>query len=143
VLLHIGIIWGVAWDGKLYHKSGGVWVYVGTPFKWVSCGKFGCWAVTSQDLAYFRVGVTESNLGGDSWENTGGSFKQLDTGVRGEVYAVDDEGQVYTREGVTETLPYGTKWSKFGNMLFSHVSVGEKSVIAAAANGYDYWLDIP
>ena len=114
-----------------------------TPFKWVSCGKFGCWAVHTSGAAYFRVGVTASNPGGDHWVNTGGSLKQLDTGVRGEVYAVDDAGQPYTREGVSNNLPEGKKWSKFGNKLFEHVSVGDKIVIAVTAADYYYTLEKP
>ena len=112
--------------------------------KWTSCGKIGCWIVKSDGRTFFRRGVTESNPSGTDWVDTGGSFKQLDTGVRGEVYTVDDEGQVYTREGVTEQVQAGRKWSKFGNKLFNHITVGDKVVGGVTpTDGYYYTLDMP
>ena len=66
--------------------------------------------------------------GGVAWVNTGGSFVQLDAGTRGEVYAVDNKGQLYTREGISAGNLKGHKWSKFGNEQLLHVSIGEKFV---------------
>jgi hypothetical protein len=53
----------------------------------------------------------------------------LDTGVRGQVYAVDNEGQMYTREGIIAGDPVGYKWSKVGDARFLHVSVGDRFVL--------------
>lgn len=137
-----GILWGITFlNYNVYCKHNGVWQAVGSPFKWVSCGKFGCWAIeNTYGHAYFRTGVTADVPAGVSWVDTGGTFTQLDTGVRGDVYALDNGGQLYTREGVSEDIPYGQKWSKFGNRLLSHVSVGDNSVIGVA-DGYYYTLD--
>jgi hypothetical protein len=85
--------------------------------------------------------VTTSNPAGVSWVDTGGSFKQLDTGVRGDVYAVDNSGQLYIREGVSENSPEGEKWSNFGNKLFKHVSVGEKIIVALSIDGTEFRLE--
>ena len=135
-----GIIWGLNGANELYFRHNSRWNYIRNGLKWVSCGKFGCWAVTTNGFAYFRVGVTASIPAGVSWVDTGGSFKQLDTGVRGEVYAVDNLGQVYTREGVSENSPEGKKWSKFGNKLFKHISVGDNIVFAVSPEGHDFTL---
>ena len=67
----------------------------------------------------------------------------LDNGVRGDVYAVDDAGQLYTREGITHDLPQGTKWSTFGNLPCKHISVGYKFILAVTGDeGYEYRLDV-
>ncbi|XP_028407931.1 fish-egg lectin-like [Dendronephthya gigantea] len=139
-----GILWGVNVYNQLYYKQkSGTWSLIGVYYIWVSCGKFGCWAIVrGNGHAYFRTGVTADVPGGVSWVDTGGTFTQLDTGVRGDVYAVDGGGQLYTREGISEDLPYGRKWSKFGNFLLSHVSVGAKSVIGIH-NELFYTMDTP
>lgn len=129
-----GIIWGINHASTLYYFYNGMWKRFSGKFKWVSCGKFGCWVIRSYGSTSFRTGVTSNNPGGLSWVDTGGSLKQLDCSLHtGEVYAVDDAGQVYTREGITEKLPEGTKWSQFGNMLLAHVSVGDEFVSGATA----------
>lgn len=45
---------------------------------------------------------------------------------------MDNDGQVYTREGVTESKPEGEKWSMFGDKKCTHVSAGDESVFAIA-----------
>lgn len=72
---------------------------------------------------------------------TGGSFKMIDTGVRGNVYALDDAGQVYIREGVTEDHPQGTAWSTFGNFMCKHISVGYNSIVAVGSDQNEYRLN--
>ena len=81
-----GIVWGYesAYFG-LYYKSDNSWKFIGQSFKWVSCGKYGCWAVATDGSAMFRTGVTAARPDGVDWVNAGGSFKQLDSGPRGEV----------------------------------------------------------
>ena len=105
-----GVLWGINRASKLFYRRGDIWGDFDAGYKWVSCGKFGCWVIRSNGTTIFRTGVTTANPGGVTWIETGGSFKQLDAGVRGEVYAVDDGGRVYTREGISENRPQGTKW---------------------------------
>ena len=135
-----GIVWGVNRFGQLWHRRSGGWKKFSGYFKWASCGKYGCWVIRNDGSSSFRLGVNASNPGGVEWKDSGGSFKQLDTSVRGEVYAVDNAGQVYTREGITGNLPEGKKWSKFGTKSFKHITAGDKVLFALDTGGYEYIL---
>ncbi len=100
------------------------------------------WVICFRNILnyYYRSGINSSNPGGVAWVQTGGSFIQLDAGMRGDVYAVDKEGQMYTREGTRPGNPQGYKWSKVGNERFLHVSVGEKFVLGIHHNTFLYVL---
>ena len=53
----------------------------------------------------------------------GGNLKQIEVGTNGDVYGVDDHGNVYHRVGVTAATPVGYSWNKISKSA-SHVSTG-------------------
>ena len=68
-----------------------------------------------------------------------GSMKQIEVGGDGDVYAVDSEGKLYKREGVSSSNLYGTEW-KFMREEVLSIATGwtGQYLLAADENVYRF-----
>ncbi len=67
---------------------------------------------------YIRDGLTETNPSGNMWKKLSPPmFKQIDSGSRGIVYAVNKNDEIYCRSGITTAKPEGTGWRRISGGL--------------------------
>ncbi|XP_062386930.1 tectonin beta-propeller repeat-containing protein 1 [Sardina pilchardus] len=109
--------------------AGSSWLHVGTsqPFCSISIGGgHQVWAIARDYSVFYRGSVSAQNPAGDCWYHIPSppkqNLKQLSVG-RTSVYAVDENGNLWYRQGVTPSYPQGTVWELISNNV-GKVSVG-------------------
>ncbi|XP_030635274.1 fish-egg lectin-like [Chanos chanos] len=91
------------------------WVRVPGGLNYYSCGPISCWGVTGGDQIFIRKKVTPTSCAGPvNWEHVGGSLSMIEVSAEGHVYGVNSNGNVYIRNGVTDSNPTGTGWTEVG-----------------------------
>eukprot|EP00727_Mastigamoeba_balamuthi_P005695 m51a1_g1745 putative tectonin beta-propeller repeat-containing protein 1 (274) ;mRNA; r:194599-197174 len=88
-----------------------------------------------------RVGITPQRLTGTGWETVPGAMVQLSVGPRGNVVALDSQGNIYFRKGVTSANPSGSSWQKYEGRL-TQVSYSNNGQIWGTAS-VDRTVKIP
>ncbi|XP_063292050.1 fish-egg lectin-like [Pelobates fuscus] len=94
--------------------------------KYYSCGRYGCWGVTSANTIFYRLNVSPNDCKGSAWKQVAGQMVMVEVGTDGSVYGINIIGNVYKREGISSFNPIGTEWSlvdKYGP--FKHLSYDE------------------
>ncbi|KAL2101174.1 hypothetical protein ACEWY4_002935 [Coilia grayii] len=111
------------------NPAGNSWLHVGTdqPFRSISIGGgHQVWAIARDNSVFYRGSVSAQNPAGDCWYHIPSppkqDLKQLSVG-RTSVYAVDMNGNLWYRQGVTPSYPQGTVWELISNNV-SKVTVG-------------------
>uniref|UniRef100_A0A3Q2QXJ7 Tectonin beta-propeller repeat-containing protein 1 n=1 Tax=Fundulus heteroclitus TaxID=8078 RepID=A0A3Q2QXJ7_FUNHE len=111
----------------LLTPAGTSWLHVGTdqPFKSISIGAASqVWGVARDGSAFYRGSVSPS--AGDCWYHIPSpakqKLKQVSVG-RTSVYTVDENGNLWYRQGVTPSYPQGSSWEHISNNV-RKVSVG-------------------
>uniref|UniRef100_A0A8C5MUX4 Uncharacterized protein n=1 Tax=Leptobrachium leishanense TaxID=445787 RepID=A0A8C5MUX4_9ANUR len=79
--------------------------------KYYSCGLYGCWGVNSHNVIYYRLNVNSENCKGSGWKHVEGQLVMVEASTDGEVYGINTVGQIYKREGISDSNPIGTEWS--------------------------------
>ncbi|KAG5262500.1 hypothetical protein AALO_G00275800 [Alosa alosa] len=109
--------------------AGTSWLHVGTdqPFKSISIGAVHqVWAIARDGSTFYRGSVSAQNLAGDCWYHipppAKQKLKQVSVG-RTSVYAVDENGNLWYRHGLTPSYPQGSTWEHISNNV-RKVSVG-------------------
>ncbi|XP_072282571.1 fish-egg lectin-like [Pyxicephalus adspersus] len=75
-----------------------------------SCGPLGCWGVNRGKSVYYRHNVKPTACQGSHWQQVSGSLEMLEVGTDGSVFGINAVGEVYKRDGITESNPIGTSW---------------------------------
>ncbi|KAK9976032.1 hypothetical protein ABG768_021256 [Culter alburnus] len=87
------------------------WVQLAGKLKYYSCGPYSCWGVNSAGNVLIRRSVTGANCGGaSSFDVISGSMSMVEVATDGSVYAVDTQGTLFQRTGVSSSNPIGTGW---------------------------------
>jgi hypothetical protein len=58
------------------------------------------------------------------WTKIDGSLTQIEAGPNGHVWGVNVNNELYTRIGVSQTSPSGSKWETIGSRSFVSVTIG-------------------
>ncbi|KAF3853366.1 hypothetical protein F7725_014054 [Dissostichus mawsoni] len=99
--------------------AGSSWLHVGTdqPFKSISIGAASqVWAIAKDGSAFYRGSLVPHPLPAKQ------KLKQVSVG-RTSVYTVDENGNLWYRQGVTPSYPQGSSWEHISNNV-RKVSVG-------------------
>ena len=114
------------------------------PVKWLSCGRTTVWAVDQIGHVWLRM-VTDPTQHGHSspvWLEIDGQlsegFPLQRVAVAPDdsmVWVVDQRGNVYVRNGVTESLPTGKQWEYVAGAQVKELVVSKTSVWAISASG--------
>eukprot|EP00079_Xenopus_tropicalis_P010125 XP_002934694.2 PREDICTED: fish-egg lectin-like [Xenopus tropicalis] len=104
--------------------------------KYYSCGPLGCWGVNDAYETYYQKNVTQTSCQGVGSMRVQGSLAMVEVGTDGSVFAVDPNGKVYRRKGISPKKPTGTTWEEldlYDN--FKHVSYDAGFLWLIAENG--------
>uniref|UniRef100_A0A6Q2XQ74 Tectonin beta-propeller repeat-containing protein 1 n=1 Tax=Esox lucius TaxID=8010 RepID=A0A6Q2XQ74_ESOLU len=133
------------------NPAGSSWLHVGTdqPFKSISIGGgHQVWAIAWDGAVFYRGSVSASNPAGECWYHIPSpprqSLRQLSVG-RTSVYAVDENSNLWYRQGLTPSYPQGSAWELISNNV-TKVSVGPLDqvwVIADKVPGCPMELSVP
>nr|XP_002661342.3 tectonin beta-propeller repeat-containing protein 1 [Danio rerio] len=111
------------------NPAGSSWLHVGTdqPFKSISIGGgHQVWAIARDGAVFYRGSVSANNPAGECWYHIPSpprqTLKQVSVG-RTSVYAVDESGNLWFRQGLTPSYPQGSAWELISNNVCK-VSVG-------------------
>uniref|UniRef100_H3D323 Tectonin beta-propeller repeat-containing protein 1 n=1 Tax=Tetraodon nigroviridis TaxID=99883 RepID=H3D323_TETNG len=111
------------------NPAGGSWLHVGTdqPFKAISIGGANqVWAIARDGAVFYRGSVSQQNPAGECWYHIPApprqTLRQLSVG-RTSVFAVDDNGNLWYRQGLAPSYPQGSSWELISNNV-AKVSVG-------------------
>ncbi|XP_035292766.1 tectonin beta-propeller repeat-containing protein 1 isoform X4 [Cricetulus griseus] len=127
------------------NPAGSSWLHVGTdqPFASVSIGAcYQVWAVARDGSAFYRGSVSPSqpagdfSITGDCWYHIPSPPKQKLTQVsvgQTSVYALDENGNLWYRAGITPSYPQGSSWEHVSNNV-RKVSVGPLDQVWVIAN---------
>ncbi|KAM9471956.1 tectonin beta-propeller repeat-containing protein 1 isoform 1-T3 [Salvelinus alpinus] len=152
-------VWGLSDKGDVLcrlgvtpqNPAGSSWLHVGTdqPFKSISIGGgHQVWAIARDRAVFYRGSVSASNPAGECWYHIPSppkqSLRQLSVG-RTSVYAVDENSNLWYRQGLTPSYPQGSAWELISNNV-TKVSVGPLDqvwVIADWVPGCPSELSVP
>ena len=67
---------GITWRNPT--GSGWTQVTLHGRLRYVSCGAYGCWAVSRADEIWFRQGVTPTKCQGHNWLHIPGGLRQIE-----------------------------------------------------------------
>ena len=111
-------------SGKPYMRTDNSWSSVPSEIlKYVTTGDAGTWAVDKNNLIRYR---SSSNL--RQWDYTGSEvFQNVDSGPKGFVFGVRNNGVLAYRDGISKAVPYGLEWINLGRSLKS-ASVGSYGI---------------
>ncbi|XP_030645886.1 tectonin beta-propeller repeat-containing protein 1 [Chanos chanos] len=130
-------VWAVSEKGDVLcrlgvtpqNPSGTSWLHVGTdqPFKSISIGGgHQVWAIARDGAVFYRGSVSVQNPAGECWYHIPSpprqTLRQVSVG-RTSVYAVDENNNLWYRQGLTPSYPQGSAWELISNNV-SKVSVG-------------------
>ena len=113
-----GIVIGVTENHEVYRRAGisntnyigKEWVKIDGSLTHVSCGRSGCWGVDSTEHVYYIDGVLLQSCLGPSLVAVDGKMKQVEVGEIEDVYAINNNGNLYVRLGVTKINIFGSEW---------------------------------
>ncbi|XP_036413467.1 fish-egg lectin-like isoform X5 [Colossoma macropomum] len=102
------------------------WTIIPEKLKYVSCGPYSCWGVNAADNIFILKGLTPTACGGSlKFEKIPGSLSMIDVSTDGKVFGVNSNGDVYQRDGVSQSNPVGTGWRQVpSSKKVKHVSYG-------------------
>uniref|UniRef100_A0A4W3H8R3 Tectonin beta-propeller repeat-containing protein 1 n=1 Tax=Callorhinchus milii TaxID=7868 RepID=A0A4W3H8R3_CALMI len=111
------------------NQSGTSWLHIGTdqPFVSISIGAYHqVWAIARDGAAFYRGSVSSQNPAGDCWYHmpppAKQKLKQVSVGQMS-VFTVDDNGNLWYRQGIAPSYPQGSSWEYVSNNV-RKVSVG-------------------
>ncbi|XP_016403327.1 tectonin beta-propeller repeat-containing protein 1-like [Sinocyclocheilus rhinocerous] len=109
--------------------QGNSWLHVGTdqPFKSICIGGgHQVWAIARDGAVFYRGSVSAHNPAGECWYHIPAppkqTLRQVSVG-RTSVYAVDENSNLWYREGLTPSYPQGSAWELISSNVCK-VSVG-------------------
>ena len=110
------------------NPSGTKWQKLSGRMKDISCGIYGCWAINKQNRVYFTSHVDGWST---KWIKIGcDTMVQIDVGPNGQVWGVNDNKELFTRIGVSQSFPSGFVWKKIGTKNFIYVTFGWGKIYA-------------
>ncbi|KAL6102846.1 tecpr1 [Pungitius sinensis] len=122
------------------NAAGSSWLHVGTdqPFKSISIGGANqVWAIARDGEVFYRGSVCPQNPAGECWYHIPSpprqTLRQLSVG-RTSVFAVDDNSNLWFRQGLTPSYPQGSAWELISNNV-TKVSVGPLDQVWIIAEG--------
>ncbi|XP_056107468.1 tectonin beta-propeller repeat-containing protein 1 [Rhinichthys klamathensis goyatoka] len=126
------------------NPAGDSWLHVGTdqPFKSICIGGgHQVWAIARDGAVFYRGSVSALNPAGECWYHIPSPprqmLKQVSVG-RTSVYAVDENSNLWYRQGLTPSYPQGSAWELISSNVCK-VSVGPLDqvwIIADKVAGY-------
>ncbi|KAG9264374.1 tectonin beta-propeller repeat-containing protein 1-like [Astyanax mexicanus] len=126
------------------NPAGSSWLHVGTdqPFKSICIGGgHQVWAIARDGAVFYRGSVSSQNPAGECWYHIPSpprqNLRQVSVG-RTSVYAVDENCNLWYRQGLTPSYPQGSAWELISNNVI-RVSVGPLDqvwIIADKVPGY-------
>ncbi|KAM4711721.1 LOW QUALITY PROTEIN: fish-egg lectin-like [Anableps anableps] len=75
---------------------------------YISC-PYGCWGVDSAQHIFFTK-VSPNTCGFSGWIRIDGAAVNVEVGSDGNVFVVNQPGNVFERTGISEKVPQGTSW---------------------------------
>ncbi|KAI2666607.1 Tectonin beta-propeller repeat-containing protein 1 [Labeo rohita] len=126
------------------NPAGNSWLHVGTdqPFKSICIGGgHQVWAIARDGAVFYRGSVSAHNPAGECWYHIPSPPKQMLKQVsvgRTSVYAVDENSNLWYRQGLTPSYPQGSAWELISSNVCK-VSVGPLDqvwIIADKVSGY-------
>ncbi|XP_062874812.1 tectonin beta-propeller repeat-containing protein 1 [Trichomycterus rosablanca] len=116
-------------EATAQNPAGTSWLHIGTdqPFKSISIGGgHQVWAIARDGAVFYRGSVSAQNPAGECWYHIPSpnrqTLRQVSVG-RTSVYAVDENNNLWYRQGLTPSYPQGSAWELIsGNVC--KVSVG-------------------
>uniref|UniRef100_A0A8C3AT37 Tectonin beta-propeller repeat-containing protein 1 n=1 Tax=Cyclopterus lumpus TaxID=8103 RepID=A0A8C3AT37_CYCLU len=122
------------------NPAGSSWLHVGTdqPFKSISIGGANqVWAIAKDGAVFYRGSVSPQSPAGECWYHIPSpprqSLRQLSVG-RTSVFAVDENSNLWIRQGLTPSYPQGSAWELISNNV-TKVSVGPLDQVWIIAEG--------
>ncbi|XP_059367907.1 fish-egg lectin-like [Carassius carassius] len=92
-------------------SSSFTWVQLAGKLKYYSCGPYSCWGVNAAGNILIRRSVWGASCGGsNSFDVITGSMSMVEVATDGSVFAVDTQGSLFQRIGVSASNPIGTGW---------------------------------
>uniref|UniRef100_A0A8C2JFV8 Tectonin beta-propeller repeat containing 1b n=1 Tax=Cyprinus carpio TaxID=7962 RepID=A0A8C2JFV8_CYPCA len=135
---------GRALTSSSVKPQGNSWLHVGTdqPFKSICIGGgHQVWAIARDGAVFYRGSVSAHNPAGECWYHIPSppkqTLKQVSVG-RTSVYAVDENSNLWYRQGLTPSYPQGSAWELISSNVCK-VSVGPLDqvwIIADKVPGY-------
>lgn len=108
------IAWGVNQFGRVFEFKHGYWKWVLAWLKQITCGEAGIWGINTFGNLYIyenqRWAKTETN---------GNIFKWISSGLKGELWAVDRDDNVFRRRDNLD----GAEWSQVPGQKLKQVDV--------------------
>eukprot|EP00794_Sanderia_malayensis_P003627 gene3627-4141_t len=129
-------IWALSTNGRPFILRKGTWIGVtDRPFKQITSGEAGTWAITDDDRAVYRDG--------SKWSQPGSTrFKMVDSGPHGFVLGVTNNNDLVYRDGISKQSPFGTAWKSLGKS-FDSVSIGSYGIWGVDGIGDVYFVERP
>uniref|UniRef100_A0A8D2JKM3 Uncharacterized protein n=1 Tax=Varanus komodoensis TaxID=61221 RepID=A0A8D2JKM3_VARKO len=82
------------------------WSPVHNLVDYYSCGKKGCWGITTDHSLVFRYGIEPERCQGNSWKTISDGYTMVEVGNDGTAYAVRENGRVYYWDEITDFDAY-------------------------------------
>ena len=141
-----GVVCGVNRKMNIYCRfgitdqvlTGTKWTRISGSLKYISCGAYGYWGVTQSNDIYFTAVVNGAST---KWTKIDGSLTQIEAGPKGEVWGVNVNKELYTRIGVSQSLPSGVIWKKVGSKSYASVTIGLDKLYAVDV-GYTVFMGL-
>ncbi|KAI4904006.1 hypothetical protein NFI96_024223, partial [Prochilodus magdalenae] len=145
-------VWAISEKGDVlcrlgvnaHNPAGSSWLHVGTdqPFKSICIGGgHQVWAIARDGAVFYRGSVSSQNPAGECWYHIPSppkqTLRQVSVG-RTSVYAVDENNNLWYRQGLTPSYPQGSAWELISSNV-CRVSVGPLDqvwIIADKVPGY-------
>ncbi|RXN10987.1 fish-egg lectin-like protein [Labeo rohita] len=82
---------------------------VARKLKYYSCGPYSCWGVNTAGNIVIRRGVNGVSCGGSGvFDVVSGSMSMVEVATDGSIFAIDNQGSLFQRTGVSSSNPIGT-----------------------------------
>uniref|UniRef100_A0AAR2K8A1 Peroxin/Ferlin domain-containing protein n=1 Tax=Pygocentrus nattereri TaxID=42514 RepID=A0AAR2K8A1_PYGNA len=130
-------VWAISEKGDVlcrlgvnaHNPAGSSWLHVGTdqPFKSICIGGgHQVWAIARDGAVFYRGSVSSQNPAGECWYHIPSpprqTLRQVSVG-RTSVYAVDENSNLWYRQGLMPSYPQGSTWELISSNV-CRVSVG-------------------
>lgn len=121
---------GISWDMKV------------GKLRRLTCGGYGCWGIGVKGRnVWFKISLEQSNTW--RWEKVKDAMSAIKVGDDGSVWAIDDNGYLFARQGVSPSNAQGNSWIRVSfSKQFQDVSMAGGVLFGVSTTGAVYECEL-
>lgn len=128
-------------DVNSLNPKGAFWNEKRGKLSHISCGGLGCWGIGARGRhVWFRTNLDQSISATTKWEKIKDApMSTIKAGADGSVWAINGNGYLFARQGVSSTNPQGDSWVRVAlSKQFQSISVAEGVLFGVSTTGAVY-----